>query len=80
MPSAKAGEAAAPEATEAATPGPQPHSEHADARLHAAACRSFVVTCAGTVEVAEAAAELTAGGKIITVAGGGDTVAALRTE
>ena len=31
----------------------------------------------GTVEVAEAAAELTAAGKIITVAGGGDTVAAL---
>jgi hypothetical protein len=29
------------------------------------------------VEVAEAAAELTAAGKIITVAGGGDTVAAL---
>src|SRR5258706_74145 len=31
----------------------------------------------GTVEVAEAAAQLTAAGKIITVAGGGDTVAAL---
>ena len=31
----------------------------------------------GTVEVAEAAAELTAAGKLITVAGGGDTVAAL---
>jgi hypothetical protein len=31
----------------------------------------------GTVEVAEAAAELTAAEKIITVAGGGDTVAAL---
>src|SRR5262249_15610556 len=31
----------------------------------------------GTVEVAEAAAELTAARKIITVAGGGDTVAAL---
>src|SRR5262245_31592048 len=31
----------------------------------------------GTVEVAEAAAELTAAGKIVTVAGGGDTVAAL---
>ena len=31
----------------------------------------------GTVEIAEAAAELTAAGKIITVAGGGDTVAAL---
>jgi phosphoglycerate kinase len=31
----------------------------------------------GTVEVAEAAAELTAIGKLITVAGGGDTVAAL---
>ena len=31
----------------------------------------------GTVEVAEAAAELTAAGKIGTVAGGGDTVAAL---
>jgi phosphoglycerate kinase len=33
----------------------------------------------GTVEVAEAAAELTAIGKLITVAGGGDTVAALNT-
>jgi phosphoglycerate kinase len=31
----------------------------------------------GTVEVAEAAAELTATGKLVTVAGGGDTVAAL---
>src|SRR5438132_4737392 len=31
----------------------------------------------GTVEAAEAAAELSAAGKIITVAGGGDTVAAL---
>ncbi len=31
----------------------------------------------GTVEVAEAAAELTQAGKLITVAGGGDTVAAL---
>jgi phosphoglycerate kinase len=31
----------------------------------------------GTVEIAEAAAELTAVGKIVTVAGGGDTVAAL---
>jgi phosphoglycerate kinase len=31
----------------------------------------------GTVEVAEAAAELTTGGKLVTVAGGGDTVAAL---
>jgi phosphoglycerate kinase len=31
----------------------------------------------GTVEVAEAAAELTAAGKIVSVAGGGDTVAAL---
>jgi phosphoglycerate kinase len=31
----------------------------------------------GTVEVAEAAAELTAAGKLIAVAGGGDTVAAL---
>jgi len=31
----------------------------------------------GTVEVAEAAAELTTAGKLITVAGGGDTVAAL---
>jgi phosphoglycerate kinase len=31
----------------------------------------------GTVEVAEAAAELTGAGKLITVAGGGDTVAAL---
>jgi phosphoglycerate kinase len=33
----------------------------------------------GTVEVAEAAAELTAAGKLVTVAGGGDTVAALNT-
>src|SRR5262249_60225423 len=32
----------------------------------------------GTVEVAEAAAELTAAGKIVTVAGGGDTGAALK--
>ncbi|MGA7975285.1 MAG: phosphoglycerate kinase [Pseudolabrys sp.] len=31
----------------------------------------------GTVEVAEAAAELTKAGKLVTVAGGGDTVAAL---
>ncbi len=31
----------------------------------------------GTIEVAEAAAELTAAGKLISVAGGGDTVAAL---
>jgi phosphoglycerate kinase len=31
----------------------------------------------GTVQVAEAAAELTAAGKLVTVAGGGDTVAAL---
>jgi phosphoglycerate kinase len=31
----------------------------------------------GTVEVAEAAAELTSTGKLVTVAGGGDTVAAL---
>ena len=31
----------------------------------------------GTVEIAETAAELTAAGKIVTVAGGGDTVAAL---
>jgi phosphoglycerate kinase len=31
----------------------------------------------GTVEVAEAAAELTESGKLVTVAGGGDTVAAL---
>jgi phosphoglycerate kinase len=31
----------------------------------------------GTVEVAEAAAELTTAGKLITVAGGGDTVSAL---
>jgi phosphoglycerate kinase len=31
----------------------------------------------GTIEIAEAAAELTAAGKIISVAGGGDTVAAL---
>jgi phosphoglycerate kinase len=33
----------------------------------------------GTVEVAEAAAELTEDGKLVTVAGGGDTVAALNT-
>jgi phosphoglycerate kinase len=33
----------------------------------------------GTVEVAEAAAELTAARKLVTVAGGGDTVAALNT-
>jgi phosphoglycerate kinase len=33
----------------------------------------------GTVEVAEAAAELTAAGKLITVAGGGDTVSALNS-
>jgi phosphoglycerate kinase len=32
---------------------------------------------AGTIEVSEAAAELTAAGKLISVAGGGDTVAAL---
>ncbi len=32
---------------------------------------------AGTVEVAEAAAELTGAGKLVSVAGGGDTVAAL---
>ena len=31
----------------------------------------------GTIEVAEAAAELTAAGKMVSVAGGGDTVAAL---
>jgi phosphoglycerate kinase len=31
----------------------------------------------GTIQVAEAAAELTTGGKLVTVAGGGDTVAAL---
>jgi phosphoglycerate kinase len=31
----------------------------------------------GTLEVAEAAAELTGAGKLVTVAGGGDTVAAL---
>jgi phosphoglycerate kinase len=31
----------------------------------------------GTIEIAEAAAELTAAGKIVAVAGGGDTVAAL---
>ena len=31
----------------------------------------------GTIEVAEAAAELTAAGKLVSVAGGGDTVAAL---
>src|SRR5262249_60659695 len=31
----------------------------------------------GTVEVAEAAAELTTAGELISVAGGGDTVAAL---
>src|SRR5215813_13706673 len=33
----------------------------------------------GTVEVAEAAAELTAAGKLVTVAGGGDTVSALNS-
>jgi phosphoglycerate kinase len=33
----------------------------------------------GTVEVAEAAAELASSGKLVTVAGGGDTVAALNT-
>jgi phosphoglycerate kinase len=32
---------------------------------------------AGTVEVAEATAELTSAGKLVSVAGGGDTVAAL---
>ena len=32
---------------------------------------------AGTVAVAEAAAELTQAGKLVSVAGGGDTVAAL---
>jgi len=32
----------------------------------------------GTIEVAEAAAELTAAGKLVSVAGGGDTVAALK--
>jgi phosphoglycerate kinase len=32
----------------------------------------------GTIEVAEAAAELTEAGKLISVAGGGDTVAALK--
>jgi phosphoglycerate kinase len=31
----------------------------------------------GTLEIAEAAAELTTAGKIVSVAGGGDTVAAL---
>ena len=31
----------------------------------------------GTIEVAEAAAELTAAGKLVSIAGGGDTVAAL---
>ena len=34
----------------------------------------------GTVEVAEAAAELTAAGKLVTVAGGGDTVSALNAR
>jgi phosphoglycerate kinase len=33
----------------------------------------------GTIEIAEAAAELTTAGKIVSVAGGGDTVAALNT-
>ena len=33
----------------------------------------------GTVEIAEAAAELTEAGKLVSVAGGGDTVAALNT-
>jgi phosphoglycerate kinase len=31
----------------------------------------------GTIEVAEAAAELTAAGKLVSIAGGGDTLAAL---
>jgi phosphoglycerate kinase len=31
----------------------------------------------GTIEVAEAAAELTTAGKLVSIAGGGDTVAAL---
>jgi phosphoglycerate kinase len=31
----------------------------------------------GTIEIAEAAAELTSAGKLVTVAGGGDTVSAL---
>ena len=31
----------------------------------------------GTLEMAEAAAELTAAGKLVSIAGGGDTVAAL---
>jgi phosphoglycerate kinase len=31
----------------------------------------------GTIEVAEAAAELTDSGRLVTIAGGGDTVAAL---
>jgi phosphoglycerate kinase len=31
----------------------------------------------GTIEVAEAAAELTAAGKLVSIAGGGDTMAAL---
>jgi len=34
----------------------------------------------GTIEVAEAAAELTAAGKLVSVAGGGDTVAALNAS
>jgi phosphoglycerate kinase len=33
----------------------------------------------GTIEVAEAAAELTAAGKLVSIAGGGDTMAALNT-
>ncbi|MEX0841912.1 MAG: phosphoglycerate kinase, partial [Xanthobacteraceae bacterium] len=34
----------------------------------------------GTIEVAETAAELTAAGKLVAVAGGGDTVAALNAS
>ena len=34
----------------------------------------------GTTEVAEAAAELTAAGKLVSIAGGGDTLAALNAE
>src|SRR5262249_37748124 len=62
-------------------PKPPPPPPAASRTRRRAATRrglpQLVVTCAGLVEVAEAAAELTAGGKIITVAGGGDTVAAL---
>jgi phosphoglycerate kinase len=34
----------------------------------------------GTIEIAKAAAELTRGGKLLSVAGGGDTMAALNAR